>query len=81
MSPFFFFTTTMGDEKGDTDSLMTLASCRVRTWPLFIGRFVSQFDVMLDFCCMAKVKIVLRKEVRIKVQFLSYPGFPLFRKW
>lgn len=41
--------------------------------------FISQFDVVLDFVCPSKVGVVLGKDLRNTIQFLSDSVFPFWR--
>lgn len=37
---------------------------------MFKRCFVLDFDAVLDFCCIAEVKVIVENYVRVRVQFL-----------
>ena len=69
MSPFFFLTTTIGEENGDSDSRIisaSLGSCRCHriaskslgtygSRSMLKGGLVTQFNLVLNFVCSTKV--------------------------
>lgn len=90
--PFFFLTTTIGEEKGDwfTDDFCVKEFLEIGMngfsvlrvyWSMFEWHLLTEAYMVFYFVSAAKIKLVQCKHLCRGSQFLCYPLFPLISYW